>query len=827
MSSKTVPSNFITTQPLHRSGKAAEQIVWEAIQGAFYHRKCLGYWRYPIFSLRGKSRQEPDILIADAELGLIIIEVKAITADQIISIEGHRWNYQNFYVVYGNPYQQAENQLFSLLEYIQQEPILNNQVTSRVLVALPLITEQQWEEKGFKKLPNNPPILFKNHLVSSEFIQKTIMDTPSVVPGKVLSDQQWNLLLSILSGTAVFSSSHHKVLSHPESKGKVLEKVRLHLSKFDLQQEKIAKQIPPGCQRIRGIAGSGKTVLLCQKAAIMHLKYPNWKLVFIFFSRSLYDEIIQQIDQWMRYFSHEQQHYQKNNPYLQVFHAWGSHQQMGFYRYLCQVTGVMPLSVNETGIQKPNEALAEVCVDLLQKTGIPQIFDAILIDEGQDLISDTWSYQGKQPFYWLAYQALRPSDPMSPEQKRLIWAYDELQSLDTNKIANATELLGEELGNLVTGSYGNEINKTEIMSTCYRTPHPIIIAAHGLGMGWLRPGGMLTGMTHKKEWETLGYQIEGNLVSGEKITIKRHHNNSVNPLPSMWKDSLLKFNIYSSRHQEIIALSQQIKHNLRYDGLRPSREILVIILGSSYEAKQRQKQIANFLNRQGIDIFIPGTEKCNQWPDDSNSNPNKFWCEGAVTISQIYRAKGHEADMVYIVGLDELGKAENNLSLRHQLLIALTRSKGWVNLSGIGHYPFYQEVKKVIENKENFTLTFMKPKQRELRVTDTGELLYRYGLGERNFKQANLQNATLQKLNLSDINLIGANLVQANLQQTELNRAKLVGADLSSADLTQASLIKAKLIGANLQDANLTGANLNGADLRDANLTGVIWEGKS
>lgn len=36
-------------------------------------------------------------------------------------------------------------------------------------------------------------------------------------------------------------------------------------------------------QRIRGIAGSGKTVILCQKAALMHLKYPQWRIALVFF----------------------------------------------------------------------------------------------------------------------------------------------------------------------------------------------------------------------------------------------------------------------------------------------------------------------------------------------------------------------------------------------------------------------------------------------------------------------------------------------------------------------------------------------------------------
>ncbi len=56
---------FITTESFKARGKKGEIIVWEKIKQAFYERKCLIYWRYPIFPLRGKVRKEADILIAD------------------------------------------------------------------------------------------------------------------------------------------------------------------------------------------------------------------------------------------------------------------------------------------------------------------------------------------------------------------------------------------------------------------------------------------------------------------------------------------------------------------------------------------------------------------------------------------------------------------------------------------------------------------------------------------------------------------------------------------------------------------------------------------
>ena len=690
-------SQFIATEPLDSKGEAGEKIVWDAVKTAFHDRICLAYWRYPIFSTEGKFRQEPDILIADRILGLIVIEVKSIKVEQIVNISGHRWLYQNFYTNYGNPYQQAENQLYRLLEYSDREPLLNKKVTARAIVALPYITATQWQERGFEKLPNSPPILFKDYLSTSKLITNFIKQTPPIQTGDRLTTTQWQLLLSILGGNPLYIQSIQKNITPKQSKAKIIQQARSRLNRLDLQQEKIAKQIPPGMQRIRGIAGSGKTILLCQKAAIMHLKHPEWRIALVFFSRSLYDSITQQIDKWISYFSQGKQSYHSQTSNLKILHAWGGRRQPGFYSTLCKLTGITPLTVNDTQSRKPNEALAEVCCKLLEITAIPQIFDAILIDEGQDLVVDNWKYQNKQPFYWLAYQALRPVNPLHPEQRRLIWTYDELQSLDSLKIPNTCELFGEELGHLVTGKYSDDLDKTEIISRCYRSPQQIIITAHAIAMGLYRKAGILTGSIYPEEWSAMGYEVAGQFKIGEEIVIKRHPYNSPNLIADLWSGDIIKFNKFFSRQQELTALADSLKDNFQKDELQPSHDVLVIILGSFYDAKKLAQQTANFLIRQGINIYLPTHKTYNNIDTESESRlANQFWYPGAVTISTIHRAKGQEADIVYLIGLDNIAKDESNIYLRNQLFVALTRSRGWVNISGISNYSLYRELEQII-----------------------------------------------------------------------------------------------------------------------------------
>lgn len=854
---------FIATEPLGKSGQKGERKVWEAVKSVFSERECIAYWRYPIFCAVRKVRKEPDILIADMELGLIVIEVKSITIDQIVAINGHRWELRNFYTSSSNPYEQAENQLFGLLGYCDREPNLRSQVSGRVIVALPFISQQQWQNKGFAKLPSSPPILFQENLFleteNPTFLDK-ICQTSPIIKGRKLNPEQWKLLLSVLGGNPVFRrknltpsvplsvygkgevrsifprlSLHKKrevsglippLSVHEEGEGgrgfraSILEQVREHLSEFDLQQENIGKQIPPGMQRIRGIAGSGKTVLLCQKAANMHLKYPEWDITLVFFSRSLYEPIITQIDKWIRRFSHNEVQYNPNNEKLRVLHAWGAKNQPGLYSIICEAANAPKLTVFDTENKQPNESLAEVCSFLLEKSQIPQIFDAILIDEGQDLmVDDEFKFQDKQPFYWMAYQALRPFDEHHPEQRRLIWAYDEAQSLDSLNIPTAGELFGDELAHLVTGQYPDGIKKTEIIHRCYRTPDPIVTAAHAMSMGLLRRGGMVSGITRTEDWQALGYEVQGRFTRGQQVTLKRLTQDSSNIITKLWEKPVLEFETYNSRQAELRALADSIIEVVKGDRLQPSKEILVIVLGSFFEAMRLENHVAEFLMSEGIDIFIPGTNNCNILkPDSENSDPNKFWCEGGVTVSRIHRAKGNEADMVYVVGLDNIAKDESNIRLRNQLFIALTRTRAWVKISGVGNYQMYEEMRRVIASGDTFTFTFNHRPKREISVTDAGELLKRYAAGGRNFQNADLRGIQLAGANLRSANLISAKLNNANLSNTKLDSAKLVIADLSKADLSNASLRKAKLMGAILKDANLSGADLSRADLSDTDL---------
>ena len=340
---------FIETERSGSAGEAGELEVWDAVKRAFSGRECLAYWRYPLFS-PGAARREPDILVLDKELGLVVVEVKSIYLEQLVKIDGYRWTLKNYPRGYAEPYNQALKQLQALLNYCNGDPLLSGKVPGCVLVALPYVRSEDWLERGFYDLISAPPMLYEDNLGKASFL-RTVKDANPGASGCPLDDERMLALLRALSGVAPSDGcesskgGENSNTATYTGRGKVVDAAKRQLWRFDLQQEIIAKQIPPGPQRIRGIAGSGKTVLLCQKAAQTHLKHPDWDIALVFFTRSLYDLILSSLDKWLRHFTGGEQGYDPANSKLQVLHTWGGKYQPGFYHQVANAQGVPPKTV--------------------------------------------------------------------------------------------------------------------------------------------------------------------------------------------------------------------------------------------------------------------------------------------------------------------------------------------------------------------------------------------------------------------------------------------------------------------------------------------------
>ena len=272
-----------------------------------------------------------------------------------------------------------------------------------------------------------------------------------------------------------------------------------------------------------------------------------------------------------------------------------------------------------------------------------------------------------------------------PETRRLIWAYDEYQNINTLEIPSAKTIFGEEKGldKLFLGSYKGNMPKSIIMRESYRTPGPVILAAHALCMGMLNREGMIAGPTQKAECELLGYQVTGTFQKNSMITLERPSKNSKNPLTHFQgMPPLFSFDFFVTEDEAYQKLAKTIYNLIKVDGILPKNRILVVHLSKRYKIELFTK----YLMDKGISFYFPGESDINI---DHTSNyrdkrPRDFWKDGAVTIASVNQAKGNEADFVFVIGLEDIAADPLNVQARNALFVAMTRTKGWVSTVGHG-----------------------------------------------------------------------------------------------------------------------------------------------
>ncbi|MGL5822378.1 MAG: DEAD/DEAH box helicase [Sarcina sp.] len=706
-------TEFIQGDDFNRSGGIYEEIIWNSLKVSFSGRDVLAYSRYPLFREIGQRRKEPDIILLDKELGFYVIEVKGVSIDNIIRIDGGIWFMKDFYSKTITPFIQVEDYGYEFKTRFDKQRELKDSINIKTLVALPKITRAEFCDKGLAKFYQNnlDNFIFKDELSKKKIFDKCCLCS-NLHSSRYIQDNMFNLAMSVLGHEDLHAQEQKDYIIG--EKGEIANKVKETLYELDIQQEKIAKIIAKGPQRIRGIAGSGKTLLLCQKAAIMGLRDSRLKIVVTFFTQSLYETIEYNIDRYLRAFSGGKIGL-KDCPNIKVLHAWGNKARGGFYKNIAEENGKRALTVNDISKIRSGYTTPDISINIISKHlleslngNLKEIYDIVLIDEGQDLVgNDEFKYEGKQAFYYMAYKSIRPLiDEDGKMHRRIVWAYDELQSLNDTKKPSGKELFGDE--NIVRGIYKGGAKKSEIMKRCYRTPYDILTTGHAIGMGFFREGGMLTGYTTKKDWEDIGYTvISGDFRrNGETVILERQKENSPNPIHNIYGGSCIEFCKYHSTPQLIKDLVHSIKDNLTKDGLN-KRDILIVNLEKFNKLRD---ELINLLRLEKIDFYIPGTEGNNTLI--GKLRPDKFWSENAITISKIERAKGNEAVMVYVIGMEDVAKNESSIAYRNKLFTAMTRAKCFLKVMAVAdiEYTLYQEIEASIEANGRFEFEFRRPK---------------------------------------------------------------------------------------------------------------------
>ncbi|HDG7212542.1 3'-5' exonuclease [Acinetobacter nosocomialis] len=201
------------------------------------------------------------------------------------------------------------------------------------------------------------------------------------------------------------------------------------LMTLDIQQEMIAKNIGAGHRILKGVAGSGKSLVIACRAKYLNSVYPDWKVLVVCFNNTLCNHIQNMMSE-----------NDVKNLEISTFHG-----------LVKKITNANLRKLDDESPDQYNLRVAEILNSYVESTNFLDKYDAILIDEGQDFAQE-----------WI--QSLVKI--LNPETNSILFCYDPAQNIFNRKRPSWK-------------SFGLEVQgkkPTELMR-CYRNTKEILVTA--------------------------------------------------------------------------------------------------------------------------------------------------------------------------------------------------------------------------------------------------------------------------------------------------------------------------------------------------------------
>jgi len=631
-----------------------------------------------------------DALLVSPTKGLIlfsVIEGKTLTDYAEVQDEG---------------FNKMQAKLFQHQSLIQKRTLL---VDIHTVTFAPAITQLDGDEEHL--------LCNSDNLVST--IEELDAFDPKVFPS----------LVSVIQAISTLRRGRKKrELYNQNSRGTKIKGLEDSIANLDSQQSAAVVETYEGVQRIRGLAGCGKTIVLALKVAYLHARHRDWNIAVTFNTRSLKKQFENLITTFVLEQANEEPDWDK----IRILNAWGAPggtDRTGIYYEFCRDHGVEYLDFgtakNRFGSDKAFESACDIALQGT-KLFVPK-YDAILVDEAQDFAPN---------FLLLCYEYLK--DP-----RRLVYAYDELQNLGIRSLPPVEEIFGKNTdGTARVVIHPSEAGKPKqdiILDTCYRNSRPVLSTAHALGFGIYRDKGLVQIFENKNLWFDIGYQeADGEIEDGELVTLTRTPKSSPEFLDMHSPvDDLIQFEVFDTPEAQTAWLVAEIQRNLTEDELIP--DDIVVINPDPITTKGAVGGARQALMELGINSNLAGV----------TTIADVFTEPGTVTFTGIFRAKGNEAAMVYVINAQDCFGAllpRDVARVRNRLFTAITRSKAWVRVLGVGKAmsALKGEFEKV--KAENFALHFRYPTEEERKTMTTVN---------RDMSKAEQDRSTKRRNNFADI----------------------------------------------------------------------------
>ena len=343
-----------------------------------------------------------------------------------------------------------------------------------------------------------------------------------------------------------------------------------------------------------------------------------------------------------------------------IMHAWGGKNVPGVYYRACLDNDIIPLTYRDAEGMK--NRFDGVCRNFIEKTRYKarKNYEYVIMDEAQDFPAS---------FYQLC-RSIVVAD-------HLIWGYDELQNIFEVKIQNTVQTFKNKYD--AEGLDLQKLGKTLVVSNdivlqkSYRNVKEILVTAIAIGFG-IYNDRLVQSLESNEHWGDFGFRVvKGDCSTEEDVVISRPDENSPLAIPNgMDRSDIIEFYSAEDDLDEVQYVCNEIVKAVKEDGLRPD-DIAVISLDDRF-ASHYFNQLQNLLAEREI---------------ASNNLLDKYYVKGFsledyVTLTSVYKAKGNEAAMVFVIGCDVFDDGKNSRTMRNKVFTAFTRAKVWLRISGVG-----------------------------------------------------------------------------------------------------------------------------------------------
>lgn len=322
---------------------------------------------YIVWSELRINERYPDFVVVGPELGILVLEVKDWSINNIRSIYKDKIIFKN-HSEKSNPFNQANTYKMNIFNLLQKNlkgykkgnrdylfPCNHAVVFTNISKSEFDYRVKENNDEDIKKVFNNKFILFQdqiNEIIKNgkpmRLIEK-LVDMKDQTFGEKLGKEIIKEIRKVLYPEIVISDSNSDTIISME-----------------IKQEQYAKTINDGCNVIKGIAGSGKSVILVARGKYLREMHRDWNILVLTYNKTL------------------------SKYYTEIFDKSSSEGKFDICTFHSFAIKALNLINNDVRFNENDKRIEYLLnhIDKIDKLDVDNKYDAILIDEGQDFECD-------------------------------------------------------------------------------------------------------------------------------------------------------------------------------------------------------------------------------------------------------------------------------------------------------------------------------------------------------------------------------------------------------------------------------------------------------